>query len=221
VLRVDREHHRWRRLATRLDEVTAYLDEGSDVQATELPARAKRMGLRVGVLTHSPRWYAERLLDAFAIPRDALISGSDGYSPKPDPGSLRAIAEELGVAVGDCVMVGDDAADVGAAHNAGMRCIGVSWARRAPQSWRRRWPDIAVARPDDLVDALCDANPRRPFAEAALAGDDPVWHWGSLLRLGKGVFGTGCYYTQSDGRHPGHALSRLIIRTKEDEGTAG
>ncbi len=52
------------------------------------------MGFRIGILTHSPRWYAERLLDAFGIRYDVLITGSDGYAPKPDPSSLRAIAEE-------------------------------------------------------------------------------------------------------------------------------
>jgi len=220
MLRKDREHRRWRQLAARLDEVRAYSDDRSQLQAVELPVRVKAMGFQIGVLTHSPRWYAQRLLGAFGIPYDALITGSDGYAPKPDPSSLRAIADELGVPVEDCVMVGDDAADIGAAQNAGARSIGVAWSRRAPQSWRRRWPDVAIARPDRLIDVLENREPRLPFAEAILAGDQPLWHWGSLLRLGNGIYGAGHYYTQSDSRHPNDQLSRLIIKAKDDPGAS-
>jgi HAD superfamily hydrolase (TIGR01549 family) len=191
MLRADREPGRRRQLAARLDEVRPYTHLESSVQAADLPARVRKMGYRVGVLTRSPRWYAERLLDAFGIRRDALITGSDGYAPKPDPSSLRAIAEELGVPVAECIMVGDDASDVESAHNAGVVCVGVAWSRHAPKSWRRRWPDVAVARPDRLIEVLEDAGPRLPFAEALLGGDRPLWHWGSLLRLGDGVFGAG------------------------------
>jgi hypothetical protein len=192
----------------------------SSVQAADLPARARKMGFQIGILTHSPRWYAERLLDAFGIRYDALITGSDGYAPKPDPSSLRAIAEELGVPIKECIMVGDDAADVEAAQNAGIVCIGVAWSRHAPKSWRRCWPDVAVARPDRLIEVLDEPGPRFPFAEAILGEDQPLWHWGSLLRLGDGVFGAGHYYTKSDSRHPSDALSRLIIRAKDDERAA-
>jgi HAD superfamily hydrolase (TIGR01549 family) len=220
MLQQARAHRRWRELAARLDEVQPYSDDRSRAQAADLPARVKDMGFHVGVLTHSPRWYAQRLLGAFDIPYDALITGSDGYAPKPDPSSLRAIADELGVPVEDCIMVGDDAADIGAAQNAGAFSIGVAWSRRAPQSWRRRWPDVAIARPDRLIDVLDRDGSRLPFAEAVLAGNRPLWHWGSLLRLGNEIYGAGHYYTQSDSRHPSDALSRLIIKAKDDPDAA-
>jgi len=220
MLREDRRHGHWGQLASRLDEVRPYVDDRSTAQAADLPAQVKTLGFQVGVLTQSPRWYAERLLDAFKIPYDALITGSDGYAPKPDPGSLLAIAGELGVPVGDCIVVGDDAADVGTAQNAGVQCIGVAWSRRAPKPWRRRWPDVAIACPDRLVSVLDDSGPLLPFAEASLAGDSPLWHWGSLLRLGGSVFGIGHYYVKSDSRHPGDALSRLIIEAKDDPNAA-
>ncbi|HSZ69831.1 MAG TPA: hypothetical protein VK756_05665 [Solirubrobacteraceae bacterium] len=81
MLRADRDARHWRRLATRLDEVKPYAHTKSSLRAFDLPARVGEMGFQVGVLTHSPRWYAERLLDAFDIPYDALLTGSDGYAP--------------------------------------------------------------------------------------------------------------------------------------------
>ena len=78
-------------------------------------------------------------------------------------------------------MIGDDAADIGAAQNAAAVCIGVAWSGHAPKSWRRRWPDVAVARPDRLLDALENPGSWFPCAEVMLGGGKPFWHWGSLL----------------------------------------
>jgi HAD superfamily hydrolase (TIGR01549 family) len=215
LLREDRANRRWGRLGERLDEVVAYSDDDSTLQAADLAAHVKALGFRVGVLTHAPRWYAERLLDAFEIPYDALITGSDGYPQKPDPTSLIAIARELDVPATECVMVGDDAADIGAGQNAGALTVGVAWSRSAPAAWRRCWPDIAVNRPDRVIDAIENGAPRMAYAEAALAGIQPLWHWGSLLRLGDHVYGAGRYFATTDARHPSSVLSRVIIRAKE------
>jgi HAD superfamily hydrolase (TIGR01549 family) len=216
MLRADRALGRRDRLARRLDDAQPYQDARSSLQAADLPTHAKSHGFAVGILTHSPHWYAERLLDAFDIPCDALITGSDAFPRKPDPTSLRVIADELGVAVEECMMVGDDAADVGAAQNAGALSVGVAWSRKAPEEWRRCWPDVAVARPDRVIDAIENAGRRYAFAEATLAGEEPLWHWGSLVRLGGGVYCAGRYFMTTDRRHPDSALSRLIIEHKED-----
>ncbi len=220
-LRADRRAARWRSVAERLDEATLYRHAGSSVQVAELPQLAAEMGFRVGVLTQSPRWYAERLLEAFSIRCDALISGSDGYAPKPDPSGMRALSTELEVPFETCIAVGDEAADIQAAHNANLTCIGVAWSGRAPKAWRRHWPDIAIADPACLLAALKDPAPARPFVQATLEGVRPRWGWGSLLRVDRGVFGAGRYYTRSDGRHPTDALSRLAIEAKKDRRAAG
>lgn len=83
MLRADREHGRWRQLATRLDEARPYAHMESSLQAASLPVRATTMGFQIGILTHSPRWYAERLLDEFGIRCDALVTGSRPFRPNP------------------------------------------------------------------------------------------------------------------------------------------
>jgi phosphoglycolate phosphatase-like HAD superfamily hydrolase len=99
MLRDDRQSWRRRQLALRLDEAEPYVHRGASVQAAELPARAHELGFAVGILTDSPRWYAESLLGAFGIYCDVLLTGSDGYAPKPDPSALRALAATLGVPI--------------------------------------------------------------------------------------------------------------------------
>jgi hypothetical protein len=67
-----------------------------------------------------------------------------------------------------------------------------------------------------VIEVIENAGPRHAFAEAVLAHERPLWHWGSLLRLGGGVYGTGRYFSTTDKRHPTSALSRLIIEGKGD-----
>src|ERR671924_445294 len=160
-----------------------------------IPTRLRAAGLQIGVLTHSPGWYAAALLDRFGIRADAAVTGSDGYAPKPDPTSLKAVAEELGVAVGDCVYVGDLDIDAAAAAAAGAISVGVTWSKVAPASWRRWWPDVAIAK--------------------------PKWHWGTVMRLEQGLSALGRYLTPEDiERFPSHALSHLVLDAKNDAAKA-
>jgi HAD superfamily hydrolase (TIGR01549 family) len=113
-LRQARQEGRWSEVMRRLEEVAAF-DLDAEVAVVDLPARLLASGVRVGVLTASPRHYAEALLERFGIEYDALVTGSDGYASKPDPAGLRAIAEELGVPPDRCVHVGDTDTDTAAA----------------------------------------------------------------------------------------------------------
>ena len=56
------------------------------------------------------------------------------------------------------------------------------------------------------------------MAEVVLAGDIPAWHWGTIMRLGNEALACGRYFTPQDvDRHPGHALSALVLQAKNDE----
>jgi hypothetical protein len=158
------------------------------------------------------------LLRAHSIRVDAMVTGSDRYPPKPDPSGLVAVARLLGVDTTECVYVGDSVGDFGAAAAAGMTSVGVSWDRRTPDSWRHGWPDAAVDRPSRLLRFLAGEAGLGPLAEAVAAGQGVAWHWGSVMRLGSAVFGLGRYFPMSDRRYPAHALSHLIIDSKDEPG---
>jgi HAD superfamily hydrolase (TIGR01549 family) len=215
---VARANGQWAIVKARLDRVGPFFFDGIAIE--EVPARLMAAGLKIGVLTHSPGWYAAALLDRFGIRADAIVTGSDGYAPKPDPTSLKALADELGVAVGDCVYVGDLDIDVAAAAAAGAISVGVSWSKVAPASWRRWWPDVAISKPERLLE-LEDLDRLRPLAEAVLAGVEPSWHWGTLMRVEQGLNALGRYLTPEDiERFPGHPLSQLVLAAKNDEAKA-
>jgi HAD superfamily hydrolase (TIGR01549 family) len=219
-LRSARQKRDWGGVKAQLDEVQPFRATEGAVGAEAVPAALRAQGMKVGVVTHSPRWYAEALLGRFGIQVDAMITGSDPFPPKPDPTSLRQIAADLGVEIASVAYVGDEGTDVAAAAAAGATSVGACWSRQPPEEWRRWWPDVALARPEHLAD-VDRLSARRPLAEVVLASEEPAWHWGTLMRLEPHVLACARYFTPEDvARHPGHAPSALVLQAKEDEGAA-
>jgi len=220
ALRQAREARDWGAVLGRLDEVHEFDTAEGEPRVTELPSIVRDTGLSVGVLTHSPRPYAIELLRAHGITAEAIVTGSDGYPPKPDPTGLKAVLAELAVDAADALLVGDDSVDFEAAAAAGASSAGVAWSADPQPNWRHSWPDVAASRPSRLVEMLDAEHGLGPFAEVIAAGGDPRAHWGSLMRVGNGTFGLGRYFPQADIRYPGHRLSHLVLRAKSDPAAA-
>ena len=70
---------------------------------------------------------------------------------KPDATPLRVAADQLGVDLQNCVMVGDSATDVQAARNAGIAAIAVSYGYTRGRGVEQLGADIIV---DDLRQLL-------------------------------------------------------------------
>ncbi len=220
ALQADRDARRWQQVFQRLDEVKPFAVADIGVAVADLPHLVGERGLKVGLLTHSPADYATQLLDAYGISVQASVSGSDGYEPKPDPAGLRAVLAGLDVEPEDALYVGDSIADFGAAAAAGVSSVGVSWDESSRASWRHVWPDFAVGEPRRLLELIDGCSELASWAEVFADGHTPAVHWGSLLRLGAGVYGLGRYFPLSDQRYPGHALSHLVLAAKEDQQAA-
>jgi HAD superfamily hydrolase (TIGR01549 family) len=181
------------------------------------PAQAARTlagrGVQIGVLTKSPQWYATELLKRFAIPYEALVTGSDQLAKKPETAALVAISKLLGLAADQVVFIGNDSDDHEAAAAAGGLAIGVEWEARPRPDWRRHWPDISLASADLLLDLDVDLG---LLAEAVLMGKEPRWHYGTLARPAQGVWCCGRYFATADiSRHHQHPLSELVLEAKD------
>lgn len=89
--------------------------------------RLRGAGLATACITNKARLFALPLLGALDLAGrfDLLVAGDSGPPKKPDPAPLAFAAERLGVALADCVMVGDSAIDVAAARAAGcpVACV--------------------------------------------------------------------------------------------------
>lgn len=129
----------------RLDEILTYYrreyaacDNGlSTLYAGErdLLVNLRKSGVKLAVLSNKPHPVAlktnEQFFKEFAF--DCVQGQEDGAPQKPDPRAAIAVAEKLGVAVGDCVMVGDGETDYLTAKSAGMDCVSVLWGYRTKE----------------------------------------------------------------------------------------
>jgi phosphoglycolate phosphatase len=111
-------------------------------------------GARWGIVTNKPEYLARQVVPQLGWDaRCAILVGGDTLPQrKPHPLPLLHAAETLGVAIGDCIYVGDDERDIAAARAAGMRSIAVLWGYRlhddTPESWQA---DAMAEAPRDLL----------------------------------------------------------------------
>lgn len=113
-------------------------------------------GFRLGVITNGDGRQQRAMLaalglaDAFEV---VIISGDAGFA-KPDPRIFRLAASRLGLATGDCLLIGDNrATDIAGALGAGMRAVWLN--RRAAPAAGDGVPELAtLAGLPDLLAAL-------------------------------------------------------------------
>lgn len=89
----------------------------------------KAAGIKIGLCTNKPQSITEKVLKALALEGyfDAVVGGTEDTPRKPDPTSLQHCVDGLGVAVEDCLLVGDSGADKGAAEALSMMVFLVSY----------------------------------------------------------------------------------------------
>ncbi len=110
-----------------------------------------RRGLPVCVLSNKPHLHTEPMVMAmFAGWRFAAIEGYREESrKKPDPRTAREIADRLGLAPVEILMVGDSATDIRTAVNAGLVPVGATWGYRPRE-------DLVAAGAKHLIDHPAD-----------------------------------------------------------------
>ncbi|MDZ7787526.1 MAG: phosphoglycolate phosphatase [Halofilum sp. (in: g-proteobacteria)] len=113
-------------------------------------------GIATACITNKAGVFAIGLLGSLGIADrfDTIISGDRAAERKPAAAPLEMAARKLGVAIDDCVMVGDSAIDIAAARAAGcpVWCVRTGYNRGAPLEDSA--PDRIFDRFDELAAAL-------------------------------------------------------------------
>ncbi|MHC2635105.1 phosphoglycolate phosphatase-like HAD superfamily hydrolase [Bradyrhizobium liaoningense] len=185
----------------------------------ELPGLLKADGQAVGVVTSSPRWYAEAVLGQFRIPCDVLVTYGDTENHKPDPEPLLKALQLLGIPPSrQSLYIGDDVGDVEAAYHAGLASVAVRWGPSSVFELSSTAPDIFMSKASTLLrrDRI---GGRCYIGEALTSGWDFHSHWGSILHCDDApiVYALGRYFTASDPRHATSALSGAVLSLKNDD----
>ena len=84
---------------------------------------------------------------------DSVIDGNKVSKAKPDPEVFLKGAEELGLGPGECLVFEDAEAGVEAAHNAGMKAVGIGSRKRLPMA-DLNIPGFADVTPQELLKKL-------------------------------------------------------------------
>lgn len=84
----------------------------------------------------------------------ALYGEEDVAAPKPDPRGIIQAAAALGVALDECVFVGDSENDSEAAQAAGVRSVGVTWGIHPRARMERLGFGALVDRPEELLSLI-------------------------------------------------------------------
>lgn len=86
----------------------------------------RKAGIKLAIVTNKEGQYTQTVLKAHGLQNvfDRVISGDTLPTKKPRPDGILACMEQFGVAVDQCLFVGDSSIDIATAKNAGI----VVWA---------------------------------------------------------------------------------------------
>lgn len=123
----------------------------------DLLQRLQRNGIRWGIVTNKVGSLTQPLVQSLDLVRNAscIVSGDCTPNPKPAPDPILLAARQCGVAVRDCIYVGDDLRDIQAGAAAGMRTVAAAWGYLGlhpnPHDWSA---DVVVDTPAELFEMI-------------------------------------------------------------------
>lgn len=113
-----------------------YLNHMRDMTApyngvTELIENLRKKGIKTAVVSNKLHQAVYELCqDYFPGLIDEAIGVSVESERKPSPVNVYKALEKMEVTTDDCIYIGDSEVDVQTSHNAGVKCIGVTWGFR-------------------------------------------------------------------------------------------
>lgn len=102
---------------------TSLIKEEHIIIHPSLLTQLQQIDIKVGIVTRSPRKYAESLLSAYGYPYDCLVAAKDTLRSKPAPDPLLKCAIKLKVKPEYIVNIGDQKTDLQAGNKAGMMSL--------------------------------------------------------------------------------------------------
>lgn len=180
--------------------------------------------LPLALVTVSPEWYAERLLETLFpdVVWASIVTYADVDRHKPYPDAFRLAAQQMNIPATEVLVVGDNWGDVEGAYHAGMQVALATW--HVVDSYALGFiPDAVLKSPEELLWYLTSPALGRPFLEAWLMDEDwealdygapfPAWtDVPGVPSLPVGVLGR--YFPRYDRTlhlHDAHLLSQQIV----------
>ena len=117
----------------------------------EILSKLKENNLKIGVVSNKYDIAVKELSKKyFGNLIDSSIGQSDDIPQKPAPNGIFRTMQELGV--DSAIYVGDSDVDIETAHNAGLKCIGVTWGFRDKKHLKKA--DYIINLPIELIEII-------------------------------------------------------------------
>jgi phosphoglycolate phosphatase len=121
---------------------------------TDLLRALKAQGVGVGVVSNKYDGAVAALCGRhFGGLVDVAAGEKPGVPRKPAPDSVLAAMRRMGAEAESALYVGDSDVDVATAHNAGLKCVAVSWGFRPRESLVAAGADAVIDEAADFLDA--------------------------------------------------------------------
>jgi HAD superfamily hydrolase (TIGR01509 family) len=135
----------WQRVYRMVPDLTPY--EG----VTELIGWLREHGIRVAIVTSSPRPYCTRIVQHWGWHVDAMVCYHDTTRKKPHPDPILKVLDNLGTLPGDAIAIGDAPGDIVSAKSAGVFAIAALWGIGDHKAILAENPDHVCKTVADLV----------------------------------------------------------------------
>lgn len=109
-----------------IENLNTLINKEHIILEPSLLKRLKQVGIRIGIVTSSPRNYALKLLSFFQYPYDYLVASKDTLRSKPSPDPLLKCALKLKVKPEYVLNIGDQLSDIEAGNNARMMNLDIN-----------------------------------------------------------------------------------------------
>jgi HAD superfamily hydrolase (TIGR01549 family) len=124
---------------------------------TEIIEKAKNQGVKIAIVTSSPRPYALKLLIKGRLHYDTLICYHDTQNKKPHPEPIIIALNNLMISpvnYKDVYSFGDRDIDIIASNKAGVQSVACYWGANDRASLDGSNPNLKVTKPIDILNLL-------------------------------------------------------------------
>lgn len=139
-----------------------YLEHMRDMTAPyegviDLIEKLREKELKIAVVSNKLHKAVEELCeDYFPSLIDDAIGVSVESERKPSPVNVLKVMEKYGASADECIYIGDSEVDVQTSHNAGVKCIGVTWGFRDREELIEAGAEIIADSCDEIFRIITD-----------------------------------------------------------------
>ncbi|MBQ1243028.1 MAG: HAD family hydrolase [Clostridia bacterium] len=120
----------------------------------ELIAKLREKGVRTAVVSNKLHSAVVDLCKDYFEGIEEAIGVSVEAERKPNPVNVLKVLDAFGITADECIYVGDSEVDVQTAHNAGVKCIGVTWGFRDEAELKENGADFIAHTAEEVYNLI-------------------------------------------------------------------